>query len=93
MPFIAYPDEHYENLCQERYEPAEYEMVEGINNPYMTRLINDSKISISSECQFKNAYEKLLVFIHRYLFYLRAANISANDVAASRIYPLLNMFH
>ena len=58
MPFIAYPDEHYENLCQERYEPAEYEMVEGINNPYMTRLINDSKISISSECQFKNAYEK-----------------------------------
>ena len=54
MPFIAYPNKYYENLCEERYKPVEYEITEDNNNPYMTRLINDSKISIASECQFSD---------------------------------------
>ena len=33
MPFIAYPDEYYENLCEERYKPVEYEIAKDNNNP------------------------------------------------------------
>ena len=56
MPFIAYPDEYYENLCEERYEPVEYEIAEDNNNlrwaKHMNPKIKVQLVAIIHACLF-----------------------------------------
>ena len=38
LVFLSYPDVYYENLCDELYQPQEYEVVEDNGNQHINKL-------------------------------------------------------
>ena len=58
MPFLSYPDAHYETLCDELYQPQEHEVVEDNGNQYINKLIAMSSTTIANVPYVKSLYEK-----------------------------------
>ena len=45
-------------MSYEDYRLVEYEITDNIKNPYLVKLLDESKISITNDYKFKNVCEK-----------------------------------
>ena len=55
---MSHPDAYYENLCDEWYQPQEYEVMEDNSNQYINKLIATSSTTITNVPHVKCVYEK-----------------------------------